>query len=211
MLRYISQKAKSSLELAGYFFTRFADDVFLVQSAFGDHYCFASEAHAPSVRSLQGIFPDRKMPKSLVKSLIHRVLFALNFLHLDCNVVHTVTALAGIPVLTDFGQMRHIEPQNTGWCMPDVYRAPEVLLKLPWGYPIDVWSVGVMMLDLLEGRNLFRPHDPSNNQYVLPVALAQYIAYLGTPPLNVLQQSPIFAVYFDADGKYLSDGSDSLV
>jgi serine/threonine-protein kinase SRPK3 len=57
----------------------------------------------------------------------------------------TMLELSGIPVLTDFGQMRLAEPTNKDWWMSDLYRAPEVLLNLSWGYPVDVWSVGVMV------------------------------------------------------------------
>jgi serine/threonine-protein kinase SRPK3 len=53
--------------------------------------------------------------------------------------------LSGVPILTDLGQMRLAEPGNRDWWMSDLYRAPEVLLKLPWGFPVDVWSVGVMV------------------------------------------------------------------
>jgi serine/threonine-protein kinase SRPK3 len=57
----------------------------------------------------------------------------------------TMLELSGIPVLTDFGQMRLAEPMNKDWWMSDLYRAPEVLLNLSWGCPVDVWSVGVMV------------------------------------------------------------------
>ena len=53
--------------------------------------------------------------------------------------------LSGLPILIDFGQMCYGEEWNTKWSMPDLYRAPEVLLKLPWSYPVDVWSVAVML------------------------------------------------------------------
>ena len=56
-----------------------------------------------------------------------------------------VSVVSGIPILTDFGKMRFADPVNKGWCMPDLYRAPEVLLKLPWDYPVDLWSVGIMV------------------------------------------------------------------
>lgn len=56
-----------------------------------------------------------------------------------------IVELSGIPILTDFGQMRSAEPMNTDWWMSDPYRAPEVLLKLAWAFPVDVWSVGVMV------------------------------------------------------------------
>lgn len=59
----------------------------------------------------------------------------------------------------------------------------------------------IQTLELLEGRNLFDPIDRVHGQYVLPLALAQYIGYLGPPPLNIIQKSPLFSTYFDAEGK----------
>lgn len=61
----------------------------------------------------------------------------------------TMLELSGIPILTDFGQMRSAEPGNCDW-MSDLYHAPEVLLELPWGYPVDMWSIGVMVKDEME-------------------------------------------------------------
>ncbi|KAB8214507.1 hypothetical protein BDV33DRAFT_209205 [Aspergillus novoparasiticus] len=91
----------------------------------------------------------------------------------------TMLELSGYPWLTDFGQMRVVEGRiNQDWWMSDLYRAPEVLLQLPWGYPVDIWSIGVMTLELLE-------------------ALAQYIGYLGPPPLEIIQKNPLFQTYFD--------------
>ncbi|KAI2726113.1 hypothetical protein CBS147332_3000 [Penicillium roqueforti] len=62
-----------------------------------------------------------------------------------------------------------------------------------------------MSLELLEGRNLFDPVDRVHGQYVLPLALAQYIGYLGPPPLNIIQNSPLFSTYFNAQGNWISE------
>eukprot|EP00744_Colponema_vietnamica_P001594 GILI01002630.1.p1 GENE.GILI01002630.1~~GILI01002630.1.p1 ORF type:complete len:469 (+),score=71.99 GILI01002630.1:428-1834(+) len=41
------------------------------------------------------------------------------------------------------------------------YRAPEVLLECPYGKPVDIWSVGCVLAEmLLEGRVLFQGHNP---------------------------------------------------
>lgn len=57
-------------------------------------------------------------------------------------------------MLTDFGELRDDDIDSDGnstgrvndeWVMPDLYRAPEVLLKIPWTFQIDMWSVGVMV------------------------------------------------------------------
>lgn len=53
----------------------------------------------------------------------------------------------------------------------------------------------------MEGKSLFDPIDRVNNQYVLPLALAQYIGYLGPPPLEMIRKSPLFSTYFDEQGK----------
>lgn len=55
------------------------------------------------------------------------------------------TGITGTPILTDFGKARSAERINGGSAMPDLYRAPEVLLGLPWNYPTDMWSVGIMV------------------------------------------------------------------
>ncbi|KAL9099100.1 MAG: hypothetical protein Q9163_005354 [Psora crenata] len=111
--------------------------------------------------------------------------------------------LSGIPILSDFGQMRLREPVNKDLWMSDLYRAPEVLLGLPWDFPVDIWCLGVMTLELLEGKNLFDPVDRVTNEYVLPLALAQYIGYLGPPPLDMIKQSPLFLEYFDHEGNWI--------
>ncbi|EGC49442.1 protein kinase [Histoplasma capsulatum var. duboisii H88] len=175
-------------------FTRLSYDIFQLVSRSGCHYCIASKPQGNSVRTLQETFPNRRLPKLLVKSLIHRLYFSVNWLHATCGVVHTdilpqnvlmqieddtslkdvedqesqdpsvpitrnngdvttivyrsrptMLELSGHPILTDFGQMRLVEGcVNQDWWMPDLYRAPEVLLQLPWGFPVDIWSIGVM-------------------------------------------------------------------
>ncbi|KAJ5353908.1 protein kinase [Penicillium brevicompactum] len=118
----------------------------------------------------------------------------------------TMLAVSGHPILTDYGQMRLIEGcVNQDWWMSDLYRAPEVLLHLPWGFPADIWSISVMTLELLEGKSLFDPIDHVHGQHVLPLALAQYIGYLGPPPLGIIKNSPIFSTYFDAQGNWASE------
>ncbi|KAJ5849928.1 hypothetical protein N7455_009784 [Penicillium solitum] len=235
--------------LPGVGFTRLADDIFEIDrdSLHSLHYCIASKPQGQSIRVLQETFPNGILPKLLVKSIIHRLWFSVNWFHSTCGVIHTdispqnalmqleddnslqeiedqesrdpsvpiITThgatpvyrsrqtkaqLSGLPVLADVGQMRLAEGQtNQNWWMSDLYRAPEVFLGLPWEYPVDVWSIGVM---LMKGKNLFDPINRVDNKYVLPLALAQYIGYLGPPPLEMIRKSPLFATYFDEQRKF---------
>ena len=52
---------------------------------------------------------------------------------------------SGHPILCDFGEARFGKKTYTGDIQPYVYRAPEILLDIPWTYSVDIWNVGVMV------------------------------------------------------------------
>lgn len=70
-------------------FTRLAQDIFQIDGPWGPHYCIATKPQGASLRTLQAVFPNARLPKILVKSLIHRIFFAVNWLHVTCGVIHT--------------------------------------------------------------------------------------------------------------------------
>jgi serine/threonine-protein kinase SRPK3 len=53
----------------------------------------------------------------------------------------------GRPILCDFSLARDGRVEHRHDIQPDPYRAPEVILEMPWGYAVDVWNVGVMVRD----------------------------------------------------------------
>lgn len=46
----------------------------------------------------------------------------------------------GEPRLCDFSEARFDHDENDDMIMPDVYRAPEVLLGMPWSHSVDLWG-----------------------------------------------------------------------
>jgi serine/threonine-protein kinase SRPK3 len=50
-------------------------------------------------------------------------------------------------VLCDFGYAVFGKKKYTGEVMPDLYRAPELVLHAPWDEKIDIWSLGLMVSD----------------------------------------------------------------
>jgi serine/threonine-protein kinase SRPK3 len=56
----------------------------------------------------------------------------------------------GALLLCDFSEARFDDPQNVDRVMPDVYRAPEVVLGMPWSYPIDVWGFAMTVSIILK-------------------------------------------------------------
>ena len=71
------------------------------------------------------------------------------------HVVYTSRPLGipdepGNPILCDFGDAQFGQTEYVGEVMPDLYRAPEIVLGIPWNKKIDIWSVGLMVSYSLE-------------------------------------------------------------
>lgn len=53
----------------------------------------------------------------------------------------------GAPVLCDLGSAVQLDDgaEHREDIQPNVYRAPEVILDIPWTYSVDIWNVGCMV------------------------------------------------------------------
>jgi serine/threonine protein kinase len=51
----------------------------------------------------------------------------------------------GRVVLGDLGSAVRGDEKRTHDAQTNVYRSPEVMLKVEWSYPVDIWNVGVMV------------------------------------------------------------------
>ncbi|RDL30360.1 uncharacterized protein BP5553_10238 [Venustampulla echinocandica] len=110
----------------------------------------------------------------------------------------------GAPVLCDLGEARLGTEQQQGDIMPDIYRAPEVILNMTWDYKVDIWNVG--MVDLFEHRHLFRARNPEgklDDGY----HLAEMQAVLGDPPLRFLARSERSLQFWDKNGEWKGTAS----
>ncbi|KAG8815884.1 hypothetical protein FRC17_000559 [Serendipita sp. 399] len=108
------------------------------------------------------------------------------------------------PNLCDFGEARFGGRTYMDDIQPYQYRAPEVLLRIPWDEKVDIWSVGVLIWDLFERKNLFRIVGEERNRNERQHHLAQMVALLGAPPKDFLERSKgdIPWKYFDREGNW---------
>lgn len=53
----------------------------------------------------------------------------------------------GRPILSDFSEARFSSSLGKQWedVQPFVYRAPEVILRMPWNEKIDIWNIGALV------------------------------------------------------------------
>lgn len=74
----------------------------------------------------------------------------------------------GAPLLCDMSEARFDHPNNVDLVMPDVYRAPGVVLGMPWSYPIDLWGFAMTVRSIL---HLEFPKDPRSNRTMCQLTL----------------------------------------
>ena len=74
------------------------------------------------------------------------------------------------------------------------------MVKAAWSYPVDIWNVGVMVWDLFEGKQMFHGDDPDGKGYSTRAHLAEVIAMLGPPPLDLLERGTRVSEFFDKEG-----------
>jgi len=77
------------------------------------------------------------------------------------------------------------------------YRAPEVVLGMRWSFPIDIWSVGCIMLEFIYGRMVFNTHDSIDH-------LSQMTKMIGPMPDKIRARIPdeVREAYFNRDGSF---------
>lgn len=107
---------------------------------------------------------------------------SLGILHSDLkpeNILIASYSKCNVKVI-DFGSSCFITDHLTTYIQSRSYRAPEVVLGLPYGPKIDVWSLGCILCEMLTGRVLF-----VND--AMPTILARMQALLGPMPRHMLR------------------------
>ncbi|ERS96510.1 hypothetical protein HMPREF1624_07426 [Sporothrix schenckii ATCC 58251] len=90
---------------------------------------------------------------------------------------------------------------HTGKAMPIQYRAPEVILNMPWGTPVDMWSAGMLAWTLLEPKSLFYTYNTKSSLELNDAYhLAAITTTLGPPPKEFRDRSSESAKYWDEQG-----------
>ena len=95
---------------------------------------------------------------------------AINFLH-EQNLIHRDLKPENILIdnqdtvkLCDFGWCVELKIGNRStFCGTYEYMAPEIVNESPYDSAIDVWSLGVLLYELIHGYSPFRAKNSKNN------------------------------------------------
>lgn len=141
----------------------------------------------------------RQMIHALVsfqkQNIIHGDLKPENVMLVDATVAAAERKL-DVKVI-DFGLSKRVASVPTPFdqtMQTAHYRAPEIVLRVPYGFGIDMWSVACIVAELYTGRVLFNAKTSHH-------LLWSFIARLGLPPMSLLRGAKYVGCFFQTDPK----------
>ena len=96
--------------------------------------------------------------------------------------------------LIDFGCSCPSGEMPFSYIQSRFYRAPEIVLGLPYGPPIDIWSFACVIYELLTGKVLFEGED----EFEL---IQLQMGLLGVPPNEIIAEGNRSQYYFNSEFK----------
>jgi len=134
-----------------------------------------------------------------------RALRRLRVVHADLKPDNILMTLSKAEIqICDFGSAMDVsELVKTSYLQPRYYRAPEIMLAVPYDTQIDVWSAGTTLYELATGKILFT--GKTNNQM-----LKQFIDVCGGFPKRMSSEGEFSRKHFNGSGDFLHKDPDSI-
>lgn len=180
-LRYISRRDPNNMSLCTKMTNCFV---------YNGHYCMTFELLGCDIYHFlkkNAFFP---FPLNDVRHIAYQLCYSVNFLHRR-GIIHTDLKPDNILFvdssytkeynaeksrnirlinrtdirLIDFGCAVGDEMPHSFTICNRYYRAPEVLLKLNWSHPADVWSIACILYELYTGNILFNTEEDNSEHF----------------------------------------------
>ena len=173
---------------------------------FRNHVCATFEVLGKNLYEYSKSIGFSPFTQRQIRTVAKKILTALAFCH-NNGVVHcdlkpeNIAFLPGSSMncrLIDFGSGCYRGHQKYEYIQSRFYRAPEVVLGIPYGPPMDMWSFACIIVEMLIGKPLF----PANNEADL---ISMMMEILGVPPLEYLTKAKRAGYYFDSQGRPISN------
>eukprot|EP00210_Caulerpa_lentillifera_P004756 g4540.t1 len=166
---------------------------------FRNHLCITFELMSINLYEMTKQNNYEGVSLGLTRRFAMQILVSLKFLR-DQKIVHCDLKPENILLkepdrsaikVIDFGSSCFEDETQYTYIQSRFYRAPEVILGLPYGPPIDMWSLGCILAELYTGYPIF----PGENEQEQLLCIMEV---LGEPPRSMLGSSTKWRMFFDA-------------
>ena len=169
---------------------------------FRGHLCITFELMSVNLYEFIKNNNFRGVSLGLIRRFAVQLLASLQFLrkqriiHCDLkpeNILLRKPNRSGIRVI-DLGSSCFEDERVYTYIQSRFYRSPEVILGLPYGTPIDMWSFACILAELYTGYPLF----PGENEQQQLLCIMEI---MGTPPSSILRKASRRKLFFDSRGE----------
>ncbi|KAI8914533.1 kinase-like domain-containing protein [Gorgonomyces haynaldii] len=137
---------------------------------------------------------SKYFPEPQAKFYVSQVILVLEYLHSksvvyrDLKPENILLESTGNIKLADFGFAKRLATTTSSFCGTPDYIAAEIVASKPYSFPVDWWSLGVLIFELVSGKTPFRA-DSSEGIYTnIQLGKIQWVPSVSGPIKEVVSQ-----------------------
>jgi dual specificity tyrosine-phosphorylation-regulated kinase 1 len=174
---------------------------------FREHLCLVFEMLSFNLYDLLRNTQFEGISLGLIRRFARQLLTSLQFLsRSEVSIIHCdlkpenillVHPRQNLIKLIDFGSSCHTGEKIYQYIQSRFYRSPEVLMGVSYSQPIDMWSLGCILVELHTGNPLFGGKDEEDQMFKI-------VDVLGMPPVSMLLRGTKCGKFFvkNTQGNY---------
>ncbi|PVH78712.1 putative Serine/threonine-protein kinase prp4 [Cadophora sp. DSE1049] len=176
------------------------------------HLCMVFENLSINLREVLKKFGrDVGINLRAVRAYAQQMFLGLSLMR-KCNILHAdlkpdnilVNETRNMLKICDLGSASDASDNEiTPYLVSRFYRAPEIILGMPYDFAIDIWSVGCTLYELYTGKILFTGR--TNNQMLRSIMDCR-----GKFTTKILKRAQFAHVHFDEMANFISVEQDKL-
>lgn len=185
---------------------------------FNGHLCMAFESLSLNLREVLRKFGNNVgINLGATRTYAYQIFVALAHMR-KCSIIHAdlkpdnilvnesrnVLKICDLGTAIDRSDAATAHTEITPYLVSRFYRAPEIILGMPYDYAVDMWSIGCTLYELYTGKILFT--GDSNNQMLKAI-----MEIRGRLTPKLFKRGQLAGVHFDDMGQFVSVERDKVL